>query len=74
MATEGFLLNLISRVANRACASVQVSMRSFVPASLNAKFDRITIGPCLQKQTGSSCPVAGDLAFCMDKVVMVTLT
>ena len=53
---------------------MQVSMRSFVPASLNAKFDRITIGPCLQKQTGSSCPVAGDLAFCMDKVVMVTLT
>ncbi len=49
-------------------------MRSFVPPSLNAKFDRITLGPCLQKQTGSSCPVAGDLAFCMDKVVMVTLT
>ncbi len=49
-------------------------MRQFLPTAWNGKFDRITMGPCLQRMDkcgGGSGGDLSDLAFCLDKVVMV---
>lgn len=66
-------------------APLQVRMAAFIPQGWTGKFDRVTIGPCLQRDDkcrggeiggtvldSKSWRANGGLALCMDKLVIVT--
>lgn len=55
-----------------APSGAQVDMREFAAEGLGvSKFDRITLGRCLQRQAVCG-EGAEDVGFCLDRVVIVT--